>query len=102
MDIPIHVIVIVQDPFLNFSQDNLEPSRQEVVHEEQTIPPRKPMSLRKSTRERTIMALVAHFELESSYECKKTCLNDNINETIFMVQLKNLCFKRFKGFGLQT
>ena len=41
---------------------------------------------------RTIMALVAHFDLELyQMDVKTTFLNSNIGETIYMVQPKNFC-----------
>ena len=52
---------------------------------------------------RTIMALVAHFDLElHQMDVKTTFLNDDIDETIYMVQPKNFCVGRYKEDGLQV
>ena len=49
-----------------------------------------PVSLKDSFR--TIMALVAHFDLElHQMDVKTAFLNGDIDETIYMVQPENLC-----------
>ena len=50
---------------------------------------------------RTIMTLVAHFDLElHQMDVKMTFLNRDIDETIYMVQVEN-CVGRCKANGLQ-
>ena len=49
---------------------------------------------------RTIMTLVAHFDLElHQMDVKMTFLNRDIDETIYMVQVEN-CVGRCKANGL--